>query len=59
MLALNLLLASVLVVTTFGVHFIGLVILSRFMRRRGLHPSNVTSLIGQGVAILSLCAPFD
>lgn len=53
MLALNFFLASGLVVATFGLHFIGLVFLSRSMRRLGLHPDSVTSLIGQGFAILS------
>lgn len=54
MLVLNLLVASLLVVVTFVIHFAGLVGLSAAMRRLGTHPANLKSLIGQGVAILSL-----
>jgi hypothetical protein len=54
MLFLNLIVASLLVVLTFGIHFIGLVGLSAGMRRLGAHPAKLTTLLGQGLAILSL-----
>lgn len=54
MLFLNLIVASLLVVLTFSIHFIGLVGLSAGMRRLGGHPSNLKTVFGQGLAILSL-----
>lgn len=54
MLLVNLIVAGGLVCLTFVVHFAGLVGLSTAMRRLGTHPSNLTTLVGQGVAILSL-----
>ena len=52
MLATNLSLAAVLAIITSTVHFAGLVGLSAFMRKRGVHPVKLTTLIGQGASIL-------
>ena len=52
MLMLNLIVAGVMVVLTFTIHFIGLVGLSAFLRQRGVHPVNLKSVFGQGVSIL-------
>ncbi len=50
----NLLFASLLVVVTFLVHFIGLVVLSAMLRRRGIHPVNLSTIAGQGASILTI-----
>lgn len=52
MLMLNLAVASGLVLVTFTIHFAGLVGLSALMRHRGVHPEGLTTMIGQGAAIL-------
>ena len=52
MLATQLLLAAGLALLTSTVHFAGLVGLSAFLRRRGVHPVNRATLIGQGFSIL-------
>jgi len=52
MLASNLCLAALLAAVTSIVHFIGLVALSAFMRKRKVHPKNLTTLVGQGASIL-------
>lgn len=53
MLLLNLFVAGVLVVTTFAMHFAGLVSLTWFMRKRiSGHPHRLTSVAWQGAAIL-------
>lgn len=53
MLLLNLFVAGVLVVTTFAMHFAGLVGLTWFMRKRiSGHPHRLTSVAWQGAAIL-------
>jgi hypothetical protein len=52
MLWLNLIVASVMVVLTFTIHFMGLVGLSAVLRQRGVHPVNLKSVFAQGVSIL-------
>ena len=52
MLLTNLIYAAILALVTSTVHFAGLVGLSAFMRQRGVHPVNLSSLIGQGASIL-------
>lgn len=52
MLVANFFVSAVLVVLSFGVHFAGLAGLSVFMRRRGQHPSNLTSITGQAASVL-------
>ena len=52
MLVLNLLVASVLVAVTCTLHFMGLVGLTAFLRHRGVHPVDLTSVVGQGLSIL-------
>lgn len=52
MLIMNLAVASVLVVLTFGVHFWGLVGLTAIMRKRRAHPVNLTTIAGQGMSIM-------
>lgn len=54
MLALNLALAALLGITTFAVHFAGLVALSAIMRRRRVHPADLTTLVGQSASILTI-----
>lgn len=54
MLISNLVGAGLLVVVTFLIHFVGLAGLSIGMRRLRVHPSNLSTLFGQGLAILSL-----
>lgn len=54
MLISQLLLAAGLALITSSVHFIGLVGISALMRKRGVHPVNLQTLIGQGVSILSV-----
>lgn len=52
MLALNLVVASILVAITCTIHFAGLVGLSAFLHKRGVHPDKLTSVVGQGLSIL-------
>ncbi|MBU2605739.1 MAG: potassium channel family protein [Alphaproteobacteria bacterium] len=52
MLWLNLIVAGVMVVLTFTIHFMGLVGLSAVLRQRGVHPVNLKSVFAQGVSIL-------
>jgi len=52
MLFWNLIISGVMVLVTFGLHFAGLVGLSAFMKRRGSHPANLTTLAGQGASII-------
>lgn len=52
MLFMNLLLSALLVVVTFTVHIVGLVGLSAVLRRRGVHPSNLTTRTAQAGAVL-------
>ncbi|MAN44830.1 MAG: two pore domain potassium channel family protein [Alphaproteobacteria bacterium] len=52
MLFLNLAVAAVLVFVTFLIHFIGLVSLSALIRNRHVHHVNITTVAGQGAAIL-------
>ncbi len=54
MLALNLAFAALLGLVTFAIHFVGLVALSAAMRRRQVHPSDLTTLLGQGSSILTI-----
>lgn len=54
MLLLNLLVASVMVAVTFSIHFAGLVGLTAILRRQGVHPTNLTSVLGQGASILTI-----
>lgn len=54
MLAVSLGIAALLAIATSLVHFLGLVSLSALMRRRGVHPVNLTTLIGQGASILMI-----
>ncbi|MCA8899775.1 MAG: two pore domain potassium channel family protein [Hyphomonas sp.] len=54
MLFLNLLVASILVVATFSIHFGGLVGLTALTRQRGMHPGQRVSVIGQGASILGM-----
>lgn len=54
MLITELLIAACLALLTSTVHFIGLVGVSAIMRKRGVHPVNLQTLIGQGVSILSI-----
>jgi hypothetical protein len=52
MLWLNLIVAGVMVVLTFTIHFMGLVGLSAVLRQRGVHPVNLKSVFAQGASIL-------
>lgn len=52
MLIANLAVSGAMVVVTFLVHFIGLVLLSGFLRGQGHHPATLTTVFGQGVSIL-------
>lgn len=52
MLFMCLSLAAALAVMTSLIHFVGLVALSAFMRHRRVHPTNLTTLLGQGASIL-------
>lgn len=52
MLLANLVIASVLVVVTFTIHFFGLVVLAAILRDRRVHPINFRSIAGQGASIL-------
>ncbi len=52
MLMLNLIVAAVLVVFTFAIHFAGLVGLSALLRQRGMPPSGFSTVMGQGASIL-------
>ena len=45
---------SLLVIVTFVIHFVGLAGLSVAMRRSRVHPSTLTTMFGQGFAILSM-----
>lgn len=49
---LNLFVATILVAVTFSIHFVGLVGLTAVLRRRGVHPHNLTTTLGQGASIL-------
>lgn len=48
----NLALALVLFVATSLMHLVGLVGLSVLLRRRGVHPANLTTMTGQGLSIV-------
>lgn len=52
MLAMNLGLAALLLITTVSIHVAGLVALSIPLRRRGMHPARLTSRLARGGAIL-------
>lgn len=52
MLFANLMLALALFVATSLIHLSGLVGLSVLLRRRGVHPANLTTMTGQGLAII-------
>lgn len=52
MLILNLLVAGVLVVITFAIHFAGLIGLSAMLRRRGMSSTLLSTPVGQGASIL-------
>ena len=54
MLFLNLAVATILVAVTFAIHFAGLVGLTAIMRRQGVHPYNLSTVMGQGISILSV-----
>lgn len=52
MLIANLMLALALFVATSLIHLGGLVGLSVLLRRRGVHPANLTTMTGQGLSII-------
>ena len=52
MLVTQLFLAGLLALVTSTIHFIGLVGLSSSMRKRKLHPVNLTTLLGQGASAI-------
>ncbi len=54
MLFLNLVVASVMVAITFSIHFAGLVGLTAVLRRMGGHPGHHSSVMKQGISILTV-----
>lgn len=54
MLFINMFVATIMIVMTFLIHFVGLVGLSAMLRRRGVHPVNLTTTLGQGAAIMTI-----